>query len=188
MCSFRACRQGSGPHNVCEPHLASIPTCTPTRASALRSEARDPRFESLSGAYSEEGFKRRYAFLYDEKLPAEKAELKAALHKARGAPAGGRRAGGWVGASFPGPAFACPWQLSAAVLQLALRPPDMFNATMPGSAPPCPQVKNPAKRAELQGRLTKVEAQLRNEQARRRKEAFGKELKVGGARPGWGRQ
>lgn len=42
---------------------------------------RDPRFESLSGQYSEERFKRRYAFLYDDKLPQEKKELKTAMQK-----------------------------------------------------------------------------------------------------------
>ncbi|EFN58403.1 hypothetical protein CHLNCDRAFT_140335 [Chlorella variabilis] len=48
-------------------------------------DVRDPRFESLSGGqYKEEQFKRRYAFLYDDKLPAERAELRAALGKAKG--------------------------------------------------------------------------------------------------------
>ncbi|KAL4432830.1 hypothetical protein ABPG77_008156 [Micractinium sp. CCAP 211/92] len=84
-------------------------------------EVRDPRFESLSaGQYSEEQFKRRYAFLYDEKLPQERAELKAALKKAKGA----------------GP------------------------------------------RAELQAQLTRVEQQLRSEEARRRREGFKHQVKA----------
>ncbi|GAB2274011.1 hypothetical protein Dimus_008781 [Dionaea muscipula] len=37
---------------------------------------RDPRFESLCGKLDEDGFKKRYAFLYNENLPAEKAELQ----------------------------------------------------------------------------------------------------------------
>lgn len=44
-------------------------------------EVRDPRFESLSGQYNEERFKRRYAFLYDDKLPQERKELKANMQK-----------------------------------------------------------------------------------------------------------
>ncbi|KAL4458076.1 hypothetical protein ABPG75_012941 [Micractinium tetrahymenae] len=84
-------------------------------------EARDPRFESLSaGQYSEEQFKRRYAFLYDEKLPEERAELRAALKKAKGAGA----------------------------------------------------------RAELQARLTRVEQQLRSEEARRKREGFKQQVKA----------
>ncbi len=51
-------------------------------------EVRDPRFESLSGKYSEDKFKKCYAFLYDEKLPQEKKELKEAIGKAS-------RGGGW---------------------------------------------------------------------------------------------
>lgn len=38
--------------------------------------ARDPRFESLCGNLDEEGFKKRYNFLYENELPAEKEELK----------------------------------------------------------------------------------------------------------------
>jgi ribosomal RNA-processing protein 36 len=81
---------------------------------------RDPRFETLSaGQYSEERFKKRYAFLYDDKLPAEREELRGALRKAKGA----------------------------------------------------------AARAELQARLTRVEQQLRSEEARRKQQAFKQQLK-----------
>ncbi|KAI3435530.1 hypothetical protein D9Q98_001596 [Chlorella vulgaris] len=52
---------------------------------AGKRDIRDPRFESLSsGQYNEEKFKKRYAFLYDEKLPAERDELRAALARAKG--------------------------------------------------------------------------------------------------------
>lgn len=48
--------------------------------------SRDPRFETLSGGqYNEERFKKQYAFLYDEKLPAEREELRGALGKTKGA-------------------------------------------------------------------------------------------------------
>ncbi|KNA20894.1 hypothetical protein SOVF_048140 [Spinacia oleracea] len=40
---------------------------------------RDPRFESLCGTLDEEGFKKRYKFIYDENLPSEKEELKKLL-------------------------------------------------------------------------------------------------------------
>ncbi|KAH9609504.1 hypothetical protein KSS87_014050 [Heliosperma pusillum] len=40
---------------------------------------RDPRFESLCGNFEEEGFKKRYNFLYEESLPSEKADLQKAL-------------------------------------------------------------------------------------------------------------
>lgn len=47
-------------------------------------EVRDPRFESISGGkVSDERFKKRYAFLYDEKLPAERTELKESLKKVK---------------------------------------------------------------------------------------------------------
>lgn len=104
---------------ACPPRLLRPP---------CRSEVRDPRFESLSaGQYSEEQFKRRYAFLYDEKLPQERADLKAALKRAKGA----------------GP------------------------------------------RAELQAQLTRVEQQLRSEDARRRRDGFKQQVKV---RPRAGRR
>ena len=49
------------------------------------SESRDPRFESLSaGQYDEEKFKKRYRFLYDEALPGERDDLRAALRRAKG--------------------------------------------------------------------------------------------------------
>ncbi len=42
-------------------------------------EGRDPRFDSLSGALQQDRFRKQYAFLYDEQLPAEKEELKFTL-------------------------------------------------------------------------------------------------------------
>ncbi|XP_021754148.1 ribosomal RNA processing protein 36 homolog [Chenopodium quinoa] len=44
---------------------------------------RDPRFESLCGNLDEEGFKKRYNFIYEEKLPAEKQELKKSLESSK---------------------------------------------------------------------------------------------------------
>lgn len=44
---------------------------------------RDPRFESLCGNLDVDGFKKRYDFLYEEKLPAEKEELKKKMKKAK---------------------------------------------------------------------------------------------------------
>ncbi|CAA0831526.1 Unknown protein [Striga hermonthica] len=43
---------------------------------------RDPRFESLCGTLDVDGFKKRYNFIYDEALPAEKEELKKQMKKA----------------------------------------------------------------------------------------------------------
>ncbi|KAL8498349.1 hypothetical protein ACS0TY_021609 [Phlomoides rotata] len=40
---------------------------------------RDPRFESLCGELDVDGFKKRYNFIYENTLPAEKAELKKQL-------------------------------------------------------------------------------------------------------------
>ncbi|KAK9716509.1 hypothetical protein RND81_06G238100 [Saponaria officinalis] len=40
---------------------------------------RDPRFESLCGNFDEAGFKKRYNFIYEESLPAEKTELQKQL-------------------------------------------------------------------------------------------------------------
>ncbi|PIN07723.1 hypothetical protein CDL12_19704 [Handroanthus impetiginosus] len=37
---------------------------------------RDPRFESLCGTLDVDGFKKRYNFLYENTLPAEREELK----------------------------------------------------------------------------------------------------------------
>lgn len=42
---------------------------------------RDPRFDSLGGDYSEKAFKKRYSFIFDEKLPEERRELKESLSK-----------------------------------------------------------------------------------------------------------
>ncbi|THG21017.1 hypothetical protein TEA_026631 [Camellia sinensis var. sinensis] len=42
---------------------------------------RDPRFESLCGNFDEDGFKKRYNFLYENKLPAEREELKKSMKK-----------------------------------------------------------------------------------------------------------
>ena len=46
-----------------------------------RKRGRDPRFDSLSGKYSEKAFKKRYSFVFDEKLPEERQELKETLSK-----------------------------------------------------------------------------------------------------------
>ncbi|XP_043698372.1 ribosomal RNA processing protein 36 homolog [Telopea speciosissima] len=37
---------------------------------------RDPRFESLSGTLDVDGFRKRYSFLYETELPAEREELQ----------------------------------------------------------------------------------------------------------------
>ncbi|KAL6986179.1 hypothetical protein U1Q18_019547 [Sarracenia purpurea var. burkii] len=42
---------------------------------------RDPRFESLCGNLDVEGFKKRYNFLYEKELPAEREELKKVTKK-----------------------------------------------------------------------------------------------------------
>ncbi|KAK7354803.1 hypothetical protein VNO80_20298 [Phaseolus coccineus] len=42
---------------------------------------RDPRFESLCGTLDGEGFKKRYSFLYENDLPAERQALKKELNK-----------------------------------------------------------------------------------------------------------
>lgn len=47
------------------------------------SESRDPRFESLSGKFSTDQFRKQYAFVYDEALPEEKRDLKSQMQKAR---------------------------------------------------------------------------------------------------------
>ncbi|KAG2488489.1 hypothetical protein HYH03_012993 [Edaphochlamys debaryana] len=44
-------------------------------------ETRDPRFDSTSGPPPTDAFRRNYAFLYNETLPAEKEELRAKLKK-----------------------------------------------------------------------------------------------------------
>ncbi|KAK2989036.1 hypothetical protein RJ640_018825 [Escallonia rubra] len=43
--------------------------------------ARDPRFESLCGKLDPDWFKRKYNFIYENELPAEKEELKKTLKK-----------------------------------------------------------------------------------------------------------
>ena len=42
-------------------------------------DSRDPRFDSLSGTLDTDRFRKRYAFLYDEQLPAEREEIKHTL-------------------------------------------------------------------------------------------------------------
>ncbi|KAL3833551.1 hypothetical protein ACJIZ3_008287 [Penstemon smallii] len=44
---------------------------------------RDPRFESLCGTLDVDGFKKRYNFIYESTLPAEKAELKKQVKEAK---------------------------------------------------------------------------------------------------------
>ena len=45
---------------------------------------RDPRFENLTaGKFVDSSFKRRYAFLYDEKLPEERREVQEALKRTK---------------------------------------------------------------------------------------------------------
>lgn len=46
-----------------------------------KNHVRDPRFDSMAGAYSETAFKKRYSFIFDEKLPEERRELKESLSK-----------------------------------------------------------------------------------------------------------
>ncbi|XP_026409214.1 ribosomal RNA processing protein 36 homolog [Papaver somniferum] len=45
--------------------------------------ARDPRFESLSGELDTDGFRKRYDFLFESKLPAEKEELRKLMKKSK---------------------------------------------------------------------------------------------------------
>lgn len=42
---------------------------------------RDPRFEPVYGAVDKEGFRKRYNFLFDEELPAEKEKLQKSIKK-----------------------------------------------------------------------------------------------------------
>ena len=44
-------------------------------------QARDPRFESLSGKFSEDAFRKRYRFIFDETLPAEARPLRKQLRE-----------------------------------------------------------------------------------------------------------
>ncbi|VVA91122.1 unnamed protein product [Arabis nemorensis] len=44
---------------------------------------RDPRFDSLGGKLDVEGFRKRYNFFFEDKLPVEREELKKQLKKTR---------------------------------------------------------------------------------------------------------
>ncbi|KAI3925773.1 hypothetical protein MKX01_003332 [Papaver californicum] len=44
---------------------------------------RDPRFESLCGDLDTDGFRKRYDFLFESKLPAEKEELRKLMKKSK---------------------------------------------------------------------------------------------------------
>ncbi|XP_059645635.1 rRNA biogenesis protein rrp36 isoform X2 [Cornus florida] len=48
---------------------------------APKKVVRDPRFESLCGELDVEGFKKRYNFLYENNLPAEREELRKLMKK-----------------------------------------------------------------------------------------------------------
>ncbi|XP_052209905.1 uncharacterized protein LOC127813148 [Diospyros lotus] len=48
---------------------------------APKKVVRDPRFESLCGKLDEVGFKKRYNFLYENELPAEREKLKKIMQK-----------------------------------------------------------------------------------------------------------
>ncbi|KAJ6826272.1 ribosomal RNA processing protein 36-like protein isoform X2 [Iris pallida] len=50
---------------------------------APKKVVRDPRFESLSGTLDPEGFRKRYNFLYEVELPAEKEKLQKLLKKSK---------------------------------------------------------------------------------------------------------
>ena len=52
---------------------------SPCACDPACSASRDPRFDDLSGNLSAERFRKQYAFLYDEQLPAERDQLKATL-------------------------------------------------------------------------------------------------------------
>lgn len=53
-------------------------------SSSSKREIRDPRFETLTGGkFSDAAFKKRYSFIYDEKLPEERKELKDSLRKTK---------------------------------------------------------------------------------------------------------
>ncbi|WCJ26175.1 rRNA biogenesis protein rrp36 [Euphorbia peplus] len=49
---------------------------------APKKVVRDPRFESLSGELDVDGFRKRFDFLFEDNLPAEKEELKQQLKEA----------------------------------------------------------------------------------------------------------
>jgi len=58
-----------------------VPVLRDTLQAGKR-RSRDPRFESLTaGKLVDKAFKKRYSFLYDEKLPEEKKELQAAMKR-----------------------------------------------------------------------------------------------------------
>lgn len=46
-------------------------------------ERKDPRFEDLSGNYNSDVFRKRYSFVFDETLPAERLSLKAKIRKTK---------------------------------------------------------------------------------------------------------
>mmetsp|Transcript_15116 Transcript_15116/g.36028 ORF Transcript_15116/g.36028 Transcript_15116/m.36028 type:complete len:286 (-) Transcript_15116:27-884(-) len=48
---------------------------------APKREIRDPRFESLSGKFDKQVFRKRYSFLYEEQLPEEASKLKSLIRK-----------------------------------------------------------------------------------------------------------
>lgn len=61
--------------------------CCPFPSSPAARPSKDPRFDSSIGgkAFSNDAYAKRYAFLYDEVLPQERAALKQQLK------VGGRR-------------------------------------------------------------------------------------------------
>ncbi|CAH8382361.1 unnamed protein product [Eruca vesicaria subsp. sativa] len=50
---------------------------------APKKVVRDPRFDSLAGNVDTEGFRKRYSFFFEEKLPVEREELKKKLKKTK---------------------------------------------------------------------------------------------------------
>lgn len=48
-----------------------------------KKRTRDPRFDSLSGNYSEKAFKKRFSFIFDEKIPEEQRDIKDSLSKVK---------------------------------------------------------------------------------------------------------
>ncbi|WZZ19116.1 hypothetical protein YC2023_112205 [Brassica napus] len=50
---------------------------------APKKVVRDPRFDSLAGNVDPEGFRKRYSFFFEEKLPVEREELKKKLKKTK---------------------------------------------------------------------------------------------------------
>lgn len=52
---------------------------------APKKVVRDPRFESLCGTLNPEGFRKRYNFLYEVELPAEKEKLQKLIKKSKDA-------------------------------------------------------------------------------------------------------